>query len=157
MKTLLGTLALGALLAISSVAIAAGAPDPVTGNWILNTSKSSGTGPMPKSETRTYAPTENGVLLEWTRVGADGKTSNVKTTFGYDGKDYQITGSDDFDALNAKRIDANTIESTQKKAGKVVGTTKRTVSADGKTLTLESKMTTADGKTVNMTMVYDKK
>lgn len=156
MKTLFGTLVLGALISISSIAIAGGAPDPVTGNWILNTSKSSGNGPMPKSETRTYTPSESTVLLEWTRVGADGKTSHVKTTFGYDGKDYQIVGSDDFDTLNATRIDANTIESTQKKGGKVVGATKRTVSADGKTLTLDVKMTGADGKPVNMSLVYDK-
>ena len=156
MKTLLGTLALGALLAISSVAIAAGAPDPVTGNWILNTSKSSGTGPMPKSETRTYAAAPGGVALTWTRVGADGKESTVKTSFKYDGRDYPVAGSPDFDALSAKRIDANTIESKQKRAGKEVGTTTRTVSADGKTLTLVSKIVTAAGTSADTTMVYDR-
>jgi hypothetical protein len=156
MKTLLGTLALGALLALSSVAIAADAPDSVIGTWKLNTAKSTGNAPMPKSETRTYAASPGGVALTYTRVGADGKESTVKTTFKYDGKDYPVTGSADFDALNAKRVDANTIDSTQKRMGKDVGTTKRTVSADGKTLTLDSKLTTPKGTDANMTLVYDR-
>jgi len=156
MKTLLGTLALGALLALSSPATAADTPDPVVGTWNLNTTKSTSNVPMPKSETRTYAASADGIALSWKRIGADGKEAEVKTTFKYDGKDYPVTGSTDFDALSAKRIDAQTIESTQKRMGKEVGTTKRTVSADGKTLTLVSKLTTAKGTKVDTTMVYDR-
>ena len=156
MKTLLGTLALGALLALSSLAIAADAPDSVVGTWRLNTAKSTGSTPMPKSETRTYATSPGGVAVTWKRVSADGKESTVKATFKYDGKDYPVTGSPDFDALSAKRIDANTIESTQKRMGKDVGTTERTLSADGKKLTLNSKLTTAKGDVVTSVYVYDR-
>jgi len=156
MKTLLGILALGALLAMSSIAVAAGTSDPVVGTWKLDAAKSSGNTAMPKSETRTYAASGDGVALTWERVSADGKTNSVKTTFNYDGKDYPVTGSPDFDALNAKRVDANTIESTQKRMGKDVGTTRRSVSGDGKTLTLVSKFTTAKGEEVSTTMVYDR-
>lgn len=156
MKILLGILALGALLAMSSIAVAAGTPDPVVGTWKLDAAKSSGNTAVPKSETRTYAASGDGIALTWERVSADGKKNSVKTTFNYDGKDYPVTGSPDFDALNAKRIDANTIESTQKRMGKDVGTTRRSVSADGKTLTLVSKFTTAKGEEVSTTMVYDR-
>ncbi|HEY0230762.1 MAG TPA: hypothetical protein VGC55_05890 [Dokdonella sp.] len=156
MKTLLGILALGALLAISTVATAAETPDPVVGTWTLDTAKSTGNVAMPKSETRTYAASADSIALSWKRVSADGKESEVKTTFKYDGKDYPVTGSSDFDALNAKRVDATTIESTQKRMGKEVGTTRRTVSADGKTLTLVSKLTTAKGTEAITTMVYDR-
>ena len=156
MKTLLGTLALCALFALSSVAIAADTPDPVVGTWKLDTAKSKANVPMLKSETRTYAATADGVALTYTRVNAEGKESTVKTTFKYDGKDYPVTGSPDFDSLSAKRVDANTIDSTQKRMGKEVGTTKRTVSADGKSLTLVSKLTTAKGDEVNTTYVYDR-
>lgn len=154
MKTLLGTLALGALLALSSIAIAADAPDPVVGTWQLDTAMSTGSTPMPKSETRTYAGSPGGVAVTWKRVSADGKESTVKSTFKYDGKDYPVTGSPDFDALSAKRIDANTVESTQKRTGKDVGMTERTLSADGKTLTLNSKLTTAKGDVVTSVYVY---
>jgi hypothetical protein len=155
MKPVLGTLALGALLAISSAVIAADAPDPVIGTWKLNTAKSTGA-TLPKSETRTYAASAGGIVLTWKRVGADGEESSVETTYKYDGKDYPVTGSPDFDALSVKRVDANTVDSQQKRMGKTVGTTKRTVSKDGKTLTLVSKLTNAKGEVVNTTLVYDR-
>jgi hypothetical protein len=155
MKPVLGTLALGALLAISSAVIAADAPDPVIGIWKLNTAKST-SATLPKSETRTYAASAGGIVLTWKRVGADGEESSVETSYKYDGKDYPVTGSPDFDALSVKRVDANTVDSTQKRMGKAVGTTKRTVSKDGKTLTLVSKLTNAKGEVVNTTLVYDR-
>ena len=155
MKPVLGTLALAALLAIASAVIAADAPDPVIGTWKLNTAKSTGA-TLPRSETRTYAASAGGIALTWKRVGADGKETSVETTFKYDGKDYPVTGSPDFDALSVKRVDANTVDSTQKRMGKAVGTTKRTVSKDGKTLTLVSKLTNAKGEVVNTTLVYDR-
>ena len=156
MKPLLGTLTLGALLAISSAVIGADAPDPVIGTWKLNSAKSTGI-TLPKSETRTYAASAaGGIVLTWKRVGTDGKESSVETTYKYDGKDYPVTGSPDFDALSAKRVDANTIHSTQKRTGKAVGTTTRTVSKDGKTLTLVGKLTNTKGEVVNTTLVYDR-
>jgi hypothetical protein len=161
MKFLLSMLALCTFFALSSSgflsnAVAADAADSVVGTWKLNTAKSSGSVPTPKSETRTYAAAPGGVALTWTRVAADGKEAVVKTTFKYDGKDYPVTGSPDFDALSAKRIDANTIESKQMRNGKAVGTTTRTVSADGKTLTLVSKLTTAHGTQAETNWVYDR-
>ena len=156
MKTLLGTLALGALLALSSVAVAADTPDPAVGVWQLNAAKSTGNVPMPKSETRTYVAVPGGVTVTWKRVGADGKESNVTSSFKYDGKDYKATGTPDFDALSATRVDANTVQSTQKRMGKAVGSTTRSVSADGKTLTLVTKLTTPKGTDVDMTTVYDR-
>jgi hypothetical protein len=54
-----------------------------------------------------------------------------------DGKDHKRTGSPYSDAISARAVDDNTIEVTSKKDGKVVGTSKDTVSADGKSLTSE--------------------
>jgi hypothetical protein len=58
--------------------------------------------------------------------------------------------------LTWKRVGPNTVDSTQKRMGKAVGTTRRTVSKDGKTLTLVSKLTNAKGEVVNTTVVYDR-
>ncbi|MGH8173410.1 MAG: hypothetical protein ACREPX_09690 [Rhodanobacteraceae bacterium] len=157
MKSILAALAIGALLAVSSIAGASDTPDAVVGTWNLDVAKSKGNAPMPKSETRTYTDAPGGVTVTWTRVGADGKESTVSTTFKYDGKDYPVTGSPDFDMISAKRTDAHTIESIQKRGGKDIGMTQRRISADGKTLTLATKMTTADGKAIDTTMVYDRK
>jgi hypothetical protein len=159
MHTFLRTLLVGTVLAIgvTAVASAAGAVEPVVGTWKLDLAKSKfNPGPAPKSQTRMYAATADGIDLTYTGVAADGSAVSGKSSFKYDGKDYPITGSADYDTLSLKRIDANTIESTQKKAGKPVGKTVRTVSSDGKVLTLKSKGTDAKGKSYDNVMVFDK-
>ena len=155
MKTILKALFVTSLLAFASVASAA---DPVIGTWQLNLAKSKfSPGPAPKSETRTYAASADGIALNWKSVGANGKETSVSSTFKTDGKDYPVTGSSNFDTLSLKQVDGNTVHSTQKKGGKVVGESMRSVSKDGKTLTLSSKGTGADGVAYDNVLVYDKK
>jgi hypothetical protein len=153
------TLLVGTVLAIggAAVALAADASDPVVGTWKLNLAKSTfSPGPAPKSQMRAYVATADGIEMMYTGVAADGSAVNGKSTFNYDGKDYPITGSADFDTLSLKRVDATTIESTQKKAGKATGMTIRTVAGDGKVMTLKSKGTSAKGDAYDNVMVFDK-
>jgi hypothetical protein len=159
MRTFFRTLLIGTVLAIggAAVASAADASDPVVGTWKLNLAKSTfSPGPAPKSQTRAYVATADGIEMMYTGVAADGSAVNGRSTFKYDGKDYPITGSADYDTLSLKRIDATTVESTQKKAGKATGKTVRTVSGDGKALTLKSKGTDAKGKAYDNVMVFDR-
>lgn len=79
-----------------------------------------------------------------------------QSNYKYDGKDYPITGSPDYDTIAVTRIDAYTAKSVQKKDGKTVGTTIRKVSKDGKVMTLTSKGTSAKGTPVNNVLVFDK-
>jgi hypothetical protein len=155
MKTIMKAIFMASLLAFASVASAA---DPVIGTWQLNLAKSKfSPGPAPKSEVRTYTAGADGTMLTWKSVGADGKETSVSSTFKTDGKDYPVTGSPNFDTLSLKQVDSNTVHSVQKKGGKVIGESKRSVSKDGKTLTLSSKGTGADGVAYDNTLVYDKK
>jgi hypothetical protein len=149
----------GAVLGMGAVAtVSAAAPaDPVDGTWKLNVAKSKTTpGPAPQSQTRTYASTADGVALSFSGVATDGSQTSGKSNYKYDGKDYPITGSTEFDTIAVTRIDAHTVKATQKKAGKTVGTTMRKVSSDGKTLTLTSKGTSATGTPFNDVLVFDK-
>ncbi len=159
MKTMLKTAFMAVLLTIGSAAVAAApAADPLLGTWQLNVAKSTfSPGPAPKSDTRTYAATEQGTAMSWKSVGADGKEMVAKSTFKVDGTDYPLTGAAHFDSLSLKQVDDLTVHSTQKKGGKVVGATTRTVSKDGKVLTLKSKGTGATGVAYDNVMVYDKK
>src|SRR6202049_1599552 len=154
MKILSG-IVLGSLLAVSLGAVADTSADPAIGTWKLNVAKSKArAGTLPQSETRTYTAADGGLTLSYKRTGADGKESTVKSTYKYDGKDYPISGTSDYDSINVKRIDAHNTESTQKRMGKAVGTTKRTISKDGKTLTLVSKGTNTKGEEFDTTLVY---
>jgi hypothetical protein len=146
----------GTLLAVGSGSVAFAA-DAAVGTWILNLDKSKFTpGPAPKSQTRTYAQTPDGVALTVTGVAADGSAISQQSTFKYDGKDYPITGSADYDTLSLKRVNGSTVKSVQKKGGKFAGTTVRSVSGHGKILTLTSKGKSASGARFNNVAVYDK-
>jgi hypothetical protein len=155
MKTLLRTVALAAMLSFTTVAVA---ENPVMGTWQLNVAKSKfSPGPAPKTDTRTYTESADGITMTWKSAAADGKEISVKSTFKTDGKDYPLTGSPNFDALTLKQVDSHTVHSVQKKGGKVVGETTRTVSKDGKELTLASKGVGPDGVAYDNVMVYDRK
>ena len=136
---------------------AADAPDPVVGTWKLDTAKSKFTpGPAPKSQTRTYAETAQGTAMTFTGVAANGSSMSGQSTFKYDGKDYKITGSADYDTLSLKRLNGTTVRADLKKGGKVVGATIRTLSGHGKVLTLASKGKGATGAAFDNVMVFDK-
>jgi hypothetical protein len=159
MKRSLSTLLVGAVLAfgIGAISFAAGATDPVVGTWALNLSKSKfNPGPAPKSLTRTYAQGADGTTLSLSGVAADGSSISGQSTFKYDGRDYAYTGSPNWDTLSLKRVNASTVKSSLKKAGKVVGSTTRTISAHGKLLTLKTKATTAKGDSYDEVAVYDR-
>ena len=140
------------------VATAGTTADPAVGTWTLNLAKSKfNPGPAPKSQTRTYTAAADGLDMVVTGTNADGSALSQKSSYKYDGKDYAITGSADFDTLAVTRVDDHTATSVQKMAGKKVGTTTRTVSQDGKVLTLASKGHSASGGTYDNVMVYDRK
>ena len=97
------------------------AADPVIGTWKLDVAKSMfGASPAVKAQTRVYSQSAQGITLDMKTVGADGKETTVQTTYQFDGKDYPLTGSAEYDSLSAKQIDANTAEFTLKKGGKTV-------------------------------------
>ena len=158
MTKILKGIFLGTLVTIGSVAIAAGEPaDPVIGTWKLNVAKSTfKAGPALKSQTRIYSQSAQGITLNMKTVGADGKESDSQTTYHLDGKAYPVTGNPDYDGLSGKQVDSNSAEFTLMRAGKAIGTTRRTVSKDGKTLTSDFKMTDAKGEKTEETMVLDK-
>jgi hypothetical protein len=92
------------------------------------------------------------------RVNADGSLQKYRYSAKYDGKDYPITGQgpNGADTIAIKRIDANTVEATAKKASKVLFTTKAVVSTDVSVMTFTSKGTDASGQRFNNVVVYDK-
>lgn len=54
-----------------------------------------------------------------------------------DGKDHPITGEPCYDTVSLKVVDVHATEETDKRNGKVVGTTRMTVSSDGNTATVD--------------------
>lgn len=160
LKASLGV-SVGAVLAICLVAMfpsrALAQPDSFLGTWTLNAAKSKfSPGPGPKAQTSMYEAAGQGVKVTVKGTSADGKPIVLEYTANYDGKDYAVTGSADYDQTSLKRIDANTVEFTRKRAGKVVQTGTNVVSKDGKTRTVTTKGTNAQGQQISTVAIYEK-
>jgi len=149
------TLLVGAIIAIGTGTVLAA--DSVVGMWKLNLGKSTfSPGPAPKSQTRNYVESTQGMTVTVKTTAADGKESTTTLTYKEDGKPYPESGSADLDMVSLTRVDALTVHSTQTKAGATVGTAVRTASKDGKTLTFAQKGTHANGAKYDNVSVYDK-
>ena len=132
--------------------------DPNLGTWKLNVDKSKSDDQGPRAATVVSEPWEtDGVKQTATILLADGTRATGGFSAHYDGKDYKITGSPDFDTVAyTKRVDANTLEFALKNDGKVVQTGKAVVSNDGNMRTITVTGVNAKGQKVNSVMVYDK-
>jgi hypothetical protein len=152
------TIVLAGVLAVAVLATAQ-PKDPFVGTWVLNLAKSKySPGPPPKSTTTTVEAAGKGYKLSVKVEPASGPAQEWSYTTNLDGKDSPITGNNpNADTVAVKRIDAHTLESVNKKGGKVMSTQKNVVSADGKTRTVTTTGTTAQGEKVNNVAVYEKK
>jgi hypothetical protein len=131
----------------------------LVGTWKLNLEKSKyEPGPAPKSLTRTVEAAGDGVKYTFDGIAADGSAVSYGFSVQFDGKDNPISGSmpAGADTISAKRTDASHYVATLKKAGKVIGTAKVSVSNDGKTTTVDATGTTATGAKSHDVQVYDK-
>src|SRR5207249_3960316 len=130
---------LALLLFASSAAIGAQASQ-LEGTWRMNIEKTKYTpGPAPQDEVVTYTVSGQGVSYLVRSVDNHGEPTTQRGSIVYDGKDYPVTGSADYDTVASTRVDDFTGETARKLGGKVVQTVTRVVSKDGKTLTLTTK------------------
>jgi hypothetical protein len=136
--------------------LAASSPDPILGTWKLNSARSKfNPGPAPRSQTRTYADTPQGIQVTIRTVDVNGRSSTIEFAERYDGKDYPTKGSEIADALALVRINDYMAEATMKHAGKVVATAKRLITDEGKTLIISYKESDSEHPVDNQ-LVYDK-
>lgn len=110
--------------------------DPVIGQWRLDVSKSKYTpGPGPKSETRTYRMTEEGIKAVIVRTYQDGHVQTIEYGADYDSVNHVI-GTPDYDAVQLTRISAYVSEATLSHAGRQFGTARREIAKDGMTMVI---------------------
>ena len=150
-------LTLGVILVAAIGVVSAQSANSRIGTWHLNVTKSKySPGPAPKSQVLTIEAAGAGEKVTSEMVSATGAKTVSVYTANYDGKPYPITGSETADMVTLKRVDANTSERTDSKAGKTVQTFVRVVSKDGKTMTVTIKGTNAQGQAVNNVVVFEK-
>ena len=145
----------GVLVAVGGEALAQSNND--VGTWNLNVAKSKySPGPVPKSGTLRIEPAGAGVKVAVDNVLPDGAKTHWEYTANYDGMDSRVTGNPDADTAARTRINATTIQTVNKKGGKVTTTNTSVISSDGKTRTITTKGTNGQGQTVNNVQVFEK-
>lgn len=146
-----------AILVAALMPLGMSAADQLSGTWKMNPAKSKfNPGPGPSEITLVVEADANNYKLEATGTDSNGKPINEQYTAKFDGKDYPAKGIPNADSVLVKRIDANTVETMQKKDGKVVMLILSKVSKDGKTRTSTWTGTNAEGKDVHNVVVFDK-
>jgi hypothetical protein len=144
------------LLVVAGVVVKA-QTDAHIGTWKFNPAKSKMSQNLAvKSQTRTYVAYGDGLRVTIASVNADGSKTTGSYSAHFDGKENPFSGSKIYDTIALKKIDANTMEATLKKSGKVVETARNAVSKDGKVMTITSNGTDASGKKYTSVTVLDK-
>lgn len=148
------------LLFAVAIALTAAAvpPGSAIGTWKLNVAKSRFTpGPGWRSQTRIYSAVPGGgVLISWRGIGSHGEAMRVSYISRFDGKDYPMKGSANYDTLNGVALDAYTVKSEEKRDGKVVGIAVRKISTDGKVMTITDDGTDRKGQKFSQLLVFDR-
>lgn len=148
------------VLAFISSGLLLAQSNPQVGTWKLNVAKSKYVNAQAaKNEMRTVEPQGAGAKISFEGVAGDGSRIAWSYTTNYDGKDSAISGAGvplAADTIASKSVNANTVSSTFKKAGKVVRTSTYVVSKDGKVTTITSKWTNEQGQPASQTTVFDK-
>ena len=130
-------------------------PDHLLGTWQLNLAKSKySPGPPLRSETRIYTRDAEGVKGRIDRRYADGRHEVIDYRADF-GRELPVSGTQAYDAIRLKRIDARTTEGVLSHAGRVFGTSRRTISEDGRTMTISFRRE-EPGDMINNLAVYDK-
>jgi len=153
---------LGAALLVVAVPVQLAAQREVTaesdhllGTWRLNVAKSKySPGPPLRSETRIYTRDAEGVKGRIDRHYADGRHEVIDYRADFD-RELPVSGTQAYDAIRLKRVDARTTEGVLSHAGRVFGTSRRTISEDGQTMTISFRRE-EPGDMINNLAVYDK-
>jgi hypothetical protein len=106
------------------------------GTWNLVVAKSKyRPGPAPKSEVRTYTRDRDGMTGNIRRLYPDGRLEVIEYRADFN-HEYPVSGTEAYDAVKFRRIDAHTAEAVLSHAGNVFGVARREIAADGRTMTI---------------------
>jgi hypothetical protein len=132
-------------------------PDPATGEWILNISKSNfALSAAPKSSLMKLEAWEDGLRVKTYTIDTQERSIHLEAAYKFDGRDYVLKGYPLADTISAKRINLRASESVWKKRGKVVITVRAVVSIDGKTLSLSKTGMDTQGRALDELLIYER-
>jgi hypothetical protein len=127
------------------------------GVWQLNLAKWKYEGaPAPKAQIAYFqgeGPNRTNTVIA---INAEGKPTVTVFMHIYDGQPHPTTGNPAYDASTYTRVDANTLNFSRLKAGRVVQTGTQVMSPDGKSYTTTTTGTDERGRQIHTIGVNEK-
>jgi hypothetical protein len=138
------------LLALTLDGVSARAEDvsrnPFLGTWEYEPARSSFVGRAPYRSARlSFTAVSEGTRVIADIVVASGEPFHFHYSGPEDGTFVTVSGNPYYDSASTVRSDPRTVVRTERRDGKVVGTTTMQVSEDGKSLMASSRRTVPDG------------
>ena len=104
--------------------------DALLGSWQLDLAKSRYVpGPPPRSETRTYVRDKDGIKGTIRRQRDDGREEVIEYRADFD-REFPVMGTEAYDTIRLKRIDARTAEAVLSHEAGALSTRARPVDGD---------------------------
>jgi hypothetical protein len=154
-KPMTRLLTIAAMCGLVSLAAAQGS-EPLAGTWQLNVAQSKyAVAAPPKSQTTTLRAVDGGLHESVDRLNADGTATRWEVTAKYDGRDYPVKGDPSRDTVAMTKVDRNTVDIVNKKAGAVVSRMRIVVATDGKSRT--NTVTDPSGQKTTAMLVFDRR
>lgn len=151
---------LAIVVSLLSAASAAGDGAPrhaLNGTWICDPSKSTFNGAMPyRSAVSKFVAVENGTHVEVDIIEANGVALHFEYSDAGDGVFVPVYGNPFYDSQSTVWLDKYTAKRTERRGGKVTGTTIMTVAADGKSYVARASRTRPDGKLYTSVIHWDR-
>ena len=141
---------------LAGIAFAAAQTDESAqmGTWKLSEGKSKFATGASRNTSVTYAAAgDNMVKIVTEGVDGDGKPTHTEWTGKFDGKDYKVSGTTDYDTRSYIPSGKHALSMTVKKGDKTLMTGKVSIAPDGKTRTVT---TSGFEPSMSNTAVYDK-
>lgn len=113
-------------------------------------------GPPPKSETRTYKQTPEGVVALIETTDQKGMVHTISYPWTFDDSEHHMTGSELLDTIRLRQIDNLTAEASLSHGTKVLATERRSISADGQSMTIIMTDMTSEERPITVKAVYEK-
>jgi hypothetical protein len=120
--------------------------NPFLGTWEYDAARSSFVGRAPYRSARlSFTAVREGTRVVADIVVASGELFHFEYSGPEDGTFVAVSGNPYYDSAATVRSDARTVVRTERREGKVIGSTTMQVSEDGRSLTASGRRTVPDG------------
>ena len=145
-RLLLASMLLAFALDSTGVRADDASPNRFLGTWEYDPARSSFVGRAPyRSAKLSFTAVTNGTQVVANVIVASGQLFHFHYSGPEDGTFVAVSGNPYYDSASTVRSDARTIIRTERREGKVVGSTTMQVAEDGQSLTASGRRTVPDG------------